>query len=37
VGIDGVSRYSKAALVTMAFDTRFAMALVASSGESGVP
>ncbi|HEV2703472.1 MAG TPA: hypothetical protein VGV09_17735 [Steroidobacteraceae bacterium] len=35
VGIDGVSRYGKAALVTMAFDTRFAMALVASSGESG--
>jgi hypothetical protein len=35
IGIDGVSRYGKAALVTMAFDTRFAMALVASSGESG--
>jgi hypothetical protein len=35
LGIDGVSRYGKAALVTMAFDTRFAMALVASSGESG--
>jgi len=35
VGIDGVSRYGKAALVTMAFDNRFAMALVASSGESG--
>jgi hypothetical protein len=35
VGIDGVSRYGKAALVTMAFDSRFAMALVASSGESG--
>ncbi len=35
IGIDGVSRYGKAALVAMAFDTRFAMALVASSGESG--
>jgi hypothetical protein len=35
VGIDGVSRYGKAALVAMAFDSRFAMALVASSGESG--
>ena len=35
VGIDGVSRYGKAALVTMAFDDRFQMALVASSGEGG--
>lgn len=35
VGIDGVSRYGKAALVTMAFDQRFAAALVASSGEGG--
>lgn len=35
VGIEGVSRYGKAALVTMAFDTRFAMVLVASSGEGG--
>ena len=35
VGIDGVSRYGKAALVTMAFDERFAMALVGSSGEGG--
>jgi hypothetical protein len=35
IGIDGVSRYGKAALVTMAFDMRFSMALVASSGESG--
>ena len=35
VGIEGVSRYGKAALVAMAFDPRFAMALVASSGESG--
>ena len=35
IGIEGVSRYGKAALVATAFDTRFAMALVASSGESG--
>jgi hypothetical protein len=35
VGIEGVSRYGKAALVTMAFDQRFAMALVGSSGEGG--
>ena len=35
VGIDGVSRYGKAALVTMAFDERFAMALVGSSGKGG--
>jgi hypothetical protein len=35
VGIDGVSRYGKAALVTMAFDTRFAVVLVGSSGEGG--
>jgi len=35
VGIEGVSRYGKAALVTMAFDTRFAMVLVGSSGEGG--
>jgi hypothetical protein len=35
VGIEGVSRYGKAALVTMAFDRRFAMVLVGSSGEGG--
>ena len=35
VGIDGVSRYGKAALVTMAMDTRFAVVLVGSSGEGG--
>jgi lysophospholipase L1-like esterase len=35
VGIDGVSRYGKAALVTMAFDTRFAVVLAGSSGEGG--
>ena len=33
VGIEGVSRYGKAALVTLAFEERFAMALVGSSGE----
>jgi lysophospholipase L1-like esterase len=36
VGIEGVSRYGKAALVTMAFDTRFAVVLIGSSGEGGV-
>jgi hypothetical protein len=35
VGIEGVSRFGKAALVTMAFDSRFAMVLVGSSGEGG--
>jgi len=35
VGIEGVSRYGKAALVTMAFDQRFAVGLIASSGEGG--
>jgi lysophospholipase L1-like esterase len=35
IGIEGVSRYGKAALVTMAFDQRFAMVLVGSSGEGG--
>lgn len=35
VGIEGVSRYGKATLVTMAFDERFAMALVGSSGKGG--
>jgi lysophospholipase L1-like esterase len=34
-GIEGVSRYGKAALVTMAFDTRFTVVLVGSSGEGG--
>ena len=36
VGIEGVSRYGKAALVTMAFEPRFAIVLVGSSGEGGV-
>jgi hypothetical protein len=35
VGIEGVSRYGKAALVTLAYETNFAMALVGSSGEGG--
>jgi lysophospholipase L1-like esterase len=35
VGIEGVSRYGKAALVTMAYDSRFAVVLVGSSGEGG--
>jgi hypothetical protein len=35
VGVEGVSRFGKAALVTMAFDRRFAVVLVGSSGEGG--
>ncbi|MGN6422449.1 MAG: alpha/beta hydrolase family protein [Asticcacaulis sp.] len=35
VGVEGVSRWGKAALVTMAFDPRFYMVLVGSSGEGG--
>ena len=35
VGIEGLSRYGKAALVTMAYDSRFAIAFVGSSGEAG--
>jgi hypothetical protein len=35
VGIEGVSRYGKAALVTQAFDQRFSMGLIGSSGEGG--
>ena len=35
VGIEGVSRYGKAALVTLAFEQRFAIALVGSSGKGG--
>ncbi len=35
VGIEGVSRYGKAALVTLAFEPRFALALVGSSGKGG--
>jgi hypothetical protein len=36
IGIEGVSRYGKAALVAAAFEPRFAMVLVGSSGEGGV-
>lgn len=36
VGIEGVSRYGKAALVTMATDPRFAVVLIGSAGEGGV-
>jgi hypothetical protein len=35
VGIEGVSRYGKAALVTLAFEQRFAMGLIGSSGKGG--
>src|SRR5262249_27964499 len=35
VGIEGVSRFGKAALVTMAFEPRFRVVLVGSSGEGG--
>jgi hypothetical protein len=36
VGIEGVSRYGKAALVTLAFEQRFSMGLIGSSGKGGV-
>ncbi len=36
VGIEGVSRYGKAALVTQAFDERVAVGLIASSGAGGI-
>jgi hypothetical protein len=35
VGITGHSRYGKASLVTMAYDARFAIGYISSSGESG--
>ncbi len=35
IGIEGVSRYGKAALIAMAFDPRFRMVLVGSSGKGG--
>jgi lysophospholipase L1-like esterase len=35
VGIEGVSRFGKAALVTMTYDQRFAVVLIGSSGEGG--
>lgn len=35
IAISGHSRYGKAALVTMAYDTRFAIGYISSSGEGG--
>jgi hypothetical protein len=35
VGIEGLSRYGKAALVTMAFEPRFAIGFIGSSGAGG--
>ena len=35
VAIEGLSRYGKAALVAMAYDPRFAIGFIASSGEGG--
>lgn len=36
VAIEGISRYGKASIVTMAYDPRFAIAFVGSSGQGGV-
>src|SRR4030095_8217133 len=36
VGIEGLSRYGKAALVTMAYDQRFTIGFIGSSGAGGV-
>ena len=36
VGIEGLSRYGKAAAVAMAFDERFAIGFIGSSGQGGV-
>ena len=36
IGIEGHSRYGKATVVTMAYDERFAIAYISSSGEGGV-
>jgi hypothetical protein len=36
VAIEGLSRYGKAAIVTMAYEPRFSMAFVGSSGQGGV-
>ena len=35
IGIEGLSRYGKAALVAMAYEPRFAIGLIGSSGEGG--
>jgi len=35
VGIEGLSRYGKAAIVAMAYDQRFAVGFIGSSGEGG--
>jgi hypothetical protein len=35
VGVEGLSRYGKAAIVTLAFDERVAVGLIGSSGEGG--
>ena len=35
IGIEGVSRWGKAALVAMAYDQRFAIGLIGSSGKGG--
>jgi len=35
VGIEGLSRYGKAALVAMAYESRFAIGFIGSSGEAG--
>jgi hypothetical protein len=36
VGIEGLSRYGKAAIVAMAYDQRFAIGFIGSSGAAGV-
>jgi hypothetical protein len=36
IGLEGHSRYGKTTIVTMAYDQRFAIAYVSSSGEGGV-
>jgi hypothetical protein len=36
IGIEGLSRYGKAAIVTLAYDERFAIGFIGSSGEGGV-
>ena len=35
VGIEGLSRYGKAAIVAMAYDQHFAIGFIGSSGEGG--